>query len=816
MEQHRRCAGRLPAVIAFLPTLLATPLLAGSFRWSSQGPWGGPISAVASAPSDPQVAYAATPFGYVFRSHDGGLHWETRHHIAFSFVQALAIDPRHPDVVYAAHGFGLYKSVDGGESWSSNLRVGSRAVAIDAGDPDVLYVGASSGELNFVFRSPNAGMSWNDVTHELAGLGVNAIVVNPAPVAAVIVGTSGGVFRSEDSGESWLPSSEGLTDTYVQSLVDDPADPAVFYAGTGSGGVFKSVDGGTSWSSSNAGLPGLNVYALLVSPGAVFAAVASYGIYRSTDAGASWTRADSGVPEPVLANSLALGGPGQDVFVGTPRGLYRTSDLGASWAASHEELAGNIANSVAVSPSSSLLAAGTGTGFYLSDDEGRTWRNPGNVGLGAAPVSSVVDAAFDPQDEATMYASVDPCCGVYTSSDAGLLWGLTALRGSFWDLVVDPSDSSTVYALGESAPFKTTDGGDFWEPVRNGIPETLSMTAFSMDPNDPTRLFAATTSVGQPSPDDGVYRSTNGGGSWEHSNEGLGHAFVYEFAVASSDSQRVYAATGDGVFVSNDGGSSWTGGEHGGYSIAVDPADAGTIYVGTIQDGILRSRDRGTSWQSMNAGLPGSVAVYSLALNAAGSVLYAGTTLGVFDYRMSFQDVLSGDPFYEPVQTLALNLLTTGCGQGNFCPSAPLTRAQAAVWLLKAKNGSDYNPPPASGAVFPDVPANAFAAAWIEELALEGIAGGCGGGNFCPDAATTRAQMAVLLLRAKHGPTYEPPPATGLVFADVPADAFAAAWIEALAAEGISAGCGSGIFCPGAVTTRAQAAALLARTFTLE
>ena len=62
---------------------------------------------------------------------------------------------------------------------------------------------------------------------------------------------------------------------------------------------------------------------------------------------------------------------------------------------------------------------------------------------------------------------------------------------------------------------------------------------------------------------------------------------------------------------------------------------------------------------------------------------------------------------------------------------------------------------------------------------------------------------------------YEPPPATGTVFSDVPADAFAAAWIEELAAEGITAGCGGGLFCPDGIVLRAQAAALIVKTFGL-
>ena len=91
-----------------------------------------------------------------------------------------------------------------------------------------------------------------------------------------------------------------------------------------------------------------------------------------------------------------------------------------------------------------------------------------------------------------------------------------------------------------------------------------------------------------------------------------------------------------------------------------------------------------------------------------------------------------------------------------FCPDAPVTRAQMAVFLLKAELGEHYAPPPATGAVFADVPAGAFAAAWIEDLAARGITGGCGGGNYCPDRPVTRRQMAAFLLKAEHGPTTFP------------------------------------------------------------
>lgn len=144
-----------------------------------------------------------------------------------------------------------------------------------------------------------------------------------------------------------------------------------------------------------------------------------------------------------------------------------------------------------------------------------------------------------------------------------------------------------------------------------------------------------------------------------------------------------------------------------------------------------------------------------------------------------------------------------------------MTRAQMSVFLLRGMNGAAYSPPDATGLVFDDVPANSFAAAWIEQMVDDGITTGCGGGNFCPNGLVTRAQMAVFLLRAKHGAGYTPPPATGTEFSDVPIDGFAAAWIEQLVAEGITSGCGGGNYCPSAPVTRAQMAVFLQRVFNL-
>jgi len=192
----------------------------------------------------------------------------------------------------------------------------------------------------------------------------------------------------------------------------------------------------------------------------------------------------------------------------------------------------------------------------------------------------------------------------------------------------------------------------------------------------------------------------------------------------------------------------------------------------------------------------------------------AACDIGAFEYTPTFLDVPMDYWSWQFIEQLASAGVTGGCGSGNYCPEASVTRAQMAVFLLRAKHGLAYNPPAATGTVFADVPSTYWAAAWIEQLSVEGITGGCGPNLFCPETPVTRDQMAVFLLRAKHGSAHVPPAPTG-VFTDVPTNFWAAAWIEELAAEGITGGCGPSLYCPTAVVNRAQMAVFLVRTFSL-
>ncbi len=183
-------------------------------------------------------------------------------------------------------------------------------------------------------------------------------------------------------------------------------------------------------------------------------------------------------------------------------------------------------------------------------------------------------------------------------------------------------------------------------------------------------------------------------------------------------------------------------------------------------------------------------------------------------YVADFLDVPPSQQFHFYVTTLVSNAITVGIGGGLYGVDQPTKRQQMSVFLLKARHGLCYVPPACVG-TFGDVACPSTFANWIEALAAEGITGGCGGGNYCPDNPVRRDQMAVFLLKAEHGSSYVPPGCVG-TFPDVPCPSQFADWIEQLAAEQITGGCGGGNYCPGDNNTRGQMAVFLTKTFNIQ
>ena len=189
------------------------------------------------------------------------------------------------------------------------------------------------------------------------------------------------------------------------------------------------------------------------------------------------------------------------------------------------------------------------------------------------------------------------------------------------------------------------------------------------------------------------------------------------------------------------------------------------------------------------------------------------------DFTVLFNDV--------PQDSFAWNFIYGAAGAGvmpgcapqaplyAFCPAEVVTRRTMAGYIERAVHGA-LAPPPVYLAEFNDVLLGSFNADYIQGLVDDAITAGCGGGNYCPDVPVTRAQMAVFVWKGQHGAEAPPactPPGT---FADVPCPGgFAVDYVEGIAAEGVTAGCGNGNYCPNASITNAQMAVFLVKAFAI-
>jgi ELWxxDGT repeat protein len=338
---------------------------------------------------------------------------------------------------------------------------------------------------------------------------------------------------------------------------------------------------------------------------------------------------------------------------------------------------------------------------------------------------------------------------------------------------------------------------------------------------------------------------THGEELWKSDGTGAGTVMVKDISAAAPGSQpRHLTAVGGRVyFVAGDdshGRELWVSdgtaaGTHLVKDIAPGPASstpaklaaAGNVLVFSADDGVHGMEAWRTDGTALGTRMiqdvaPGAAPSSPFGYIVAGNFIFFAANDGTAGFELwaapqtnvnaTFGDVPTYYFAWRFIDALVTAGVTGGCGNGQYCPETSVTRAQMAVLLSGARGGGA--PPAATGTRFQDVPADYWAAPWIEQLAAEGIVGGCSTDPslYCPDRVLTRAEMAVLLVTARHE---TPPAATGTRFQDVPADYWAAPWIEQLAADGVTGGCSPGLFCPGQPVTRAQMAVFLVTAFGL-
>lgn len=541
------------------------------------------ISSIAIDPLVPSNVYAGLSNNSgacrVLKSVDGGDNWVCTGNIPSlqpynRTIYTLAVNPIHTSTVYAGTLDGLFISYDGGSQWTllSNGFGEVYSLAIDPTNPNIFYAGNQS---YFIYKSVDGGASWSQKSLGIPVdssyfSGPSLVVVDPVEpntVYATITGYTVSIFKSQDGGESWQPSSVGLTGGQISSIAVDPRDHKILYAGTGRG-VFKSTDGGANWKPSGTGLPNPD-RSLEVRPRTPFDqglgiyAITEAGYARSTDSGRSWNILSSGLPRPEASSStnpLAVYGV---IDSSESRNLFKSTNGGRTWIATGEYSINHFLgpeilhvdpgddNTLFAYDLVQLCSVHFSTILRKSTDSGKTWRSLGlHIGTGF----TVFAWTFDPSDHNTIYAGVDG--GVYKSSDGGDTWRLLGAGfggdGYVTAIAIHPTTPDLLYAAytalyryGRSCQdtayqlYVSADGGNTWK----GLPwptENKSISVVLPDHLRPNVIYVATA-------DGRIFRSTDGGQRWGLFDLGIQGKTVSAMGL-SPDGAVAFAATDRGIY----------------------------------------------------------------------------------------------------------------------------------------------------------------------------------------------------------------------------------------------------------------------------
>ena len=625
----------------------------------TNGPLGGYVSYVILHPFDDQKIIAFERYG-IYRTTNGGRAWINVG--GFQGIHPPLMYTRsNPPVLFGSGNAGLYRSFDDGITWSQVLPYFVSSLTSDPNNPSRILAGGDSGK---VYQSTDGGATWRR-RRIISQWSISAVGLITGDSLLMFAGTTGdfdfpgdGLFRSSDGGSTWTNRTFGYSN--VTHVVVDQSSS--MYVGTGGGGMYfgagmyKSTNRGLTWDSINVGIPQhAMVKGMLINPANanhLIAAVSGYlgpgQLYVTKNGGASWSPANIGIADYTIEHLAATPSNPSAFFIGGGSGLLR-----GNFSSDPPTLLGVrpvAISSVAIHPTDSRTLYAIGSGTFKTTDGGDNW--------------TLIDAggqalAISISNPNVLYSGNYGLFGaVYKSTNAGLTWTTTALRDvAINDVAISPTNANVVFAGGlldtrVGGLFRTTNGGVSWDTLRNGI-GTAVVRSIAFDVLVPTTVYAGTM-------DRGVFKTTDGGQTWNAINNGLPtpaqfFGYVLDIAVDSHQPAIVYcAAYRAGMFKSTNGGASWDSinarlGTRDVRAIAVDPQNSQRLYVGNWDRGAFRSLNGGATWTEMNNGWD-SVKVVSLALTSeTNPVLYAGLAGGsygiggVWSYTFSTLSVEGGE-----------------------------------------------------------------------------------------------------------------------------------------------------------------------------
>jgi photosystem II stability/assembly factor-like uncharacterized protein len=695
----------------------------GGFEWRQLGPfragWG---TMAAGIPDRPDTFYFGAAGGGVWKTTDAGATWQPiSGGLADASIGAIAIAPSNPDVIYAGSGQpeprydiqsgnGLYRSIDGGAHWQHAGLEATRhigAILVDAKDPDTLLVGAlghifGPNPERGVFRSTDGGKSWTKTLFVDDDTGVVDLAADPAQPNIV--------FAAAWQARNWPWLSYFTPIEGERSAIYKSAD----------GGVSWQRLGGDGWPAGKLGRIGLAVAHLRDGATRIYASVDSVahgGLYRSDDGGAHWQRVNDAKAVSTWYMSRLTVAPGDpDTLYTVGQSIHRSSDAGKTFTIIKGAPGGDDYHYLWINPKHpDHMITASDQGTVVSVDGGAHWSDWYNQ-----PTGQFYHLAADDRFPYWIYSGQQDSgtVGIASRSDYGAIgfrdWHPVGGDERDYD-IPDPADANIVYGSGLGGRISRWDART--GEVQNVSPWPVSsygargtevkyrytwFTPIAFSAQAPYALYSGSQVL---------FRSTDQGRHWDTISPDLtgkrddarhcdgdvaverasacGYGVIFSIAPSPQANDEIWIGTDNGrIQLTRDSGASWSAITPKGVpdwakisSLDVSALDAGTAYAAVdnhrqddFRPRILRTRDYGKTWTAVTNGLPdGHFVSVVRADPLRRGLLYAGTDAGVY---VSFDDGADWQPLQRNLPVAWVRDLLV---HGNDLIAATQGRA---IWVL--------------------------------------------------------------------------------------------------------------------------------------
>ena len=558
---------------------------------------------------------ASQQVGEIFRTADGGAHWQTLPAMHGKSIRAMAMFKGNSNVLVAGAPDGVYRSNDGGDTWERLSPANSadvkniESIAIDPKDANTVYAGT----WHLAWKTSDAGANWQHINKGMIDdSDVFSVIVDHDNPAVVFASACSGIYKSETAGNQFskiqgIPFSARRT----RVLKQDPTNENIVYAGT-TEGLWKTTDLGKVWKRVSS--PDVVVNDVVVDPrdsNHVLLATDRSGVMASNDGTSTWSPSNHGYAHRYVSALLADNKDDQTLYVGVVNdreygGVFYSRDAGQHWSQKAAGLGGKDVFSLKQAANGTLVA-GTNRGIYSLERNGSEWHSMNVVVIEhtskTTPKGSrkaVTKTSIEKKELVSRVNDLElgserwvaaTTSGIYTSTDQGKMWKGGPVLGQT-DFVSVRADGSTVVAATRSSVLVSSNTGKTWQHA--SLPSYVVSIRSVAIASDSQIMIASR---------EGAYHSADGGATWEHVLNGLPAKDITSVSFDATHKRLLATSDATGViFESSDGGRSWQRGPDSGFPLRRVSVFGGRLVGATPFDGVILQPEN----ESISAGAEAS------------------------------------------------------------------------------------------------------------------------------------------------------------------------------------------------------------------